>query len=489
MADTQRRTIVEQVEFAQVFGFPKILRAVTMGFQPPRLALGLVMVAALMVAGRAWDWATEPTIHPAGLTPPAGGLWTDEDARRARTTYQAAILAYVDDADQPDGDPADWELEAHEVMTLVSRGYLQKRRAVEEDEVPFTLNEADYFTTMKGLEANRPRGAFEATVTHATEWFRTLVSTIILVEPSEFFIAGEALFFEMPKALWCDHKPFTIVYALVLIVVLAFGGGALSRMTACEIGLEEKLRAQDGVDFAMGSWRSLLFSLLLPLLIAAALAGLLVLGGWLLTLPWIDVLGGILYGLALLAGFGVAFLVIGYALGFSLLVPAVACENCDAADAQQRAYHYVLGRPLHLLGYGFTGLIGLAIGFVVVSFIASLMLNFTAGLIGVWSDNSAFTTAGGASLFNLTGDTMALHISWHSQVAGWFVSFWHTVVVGLVGGYVFANYFSGSTIVYLLMRRACDGQEITEIWQPGQVPGTAAPTPVDQDNAAPLTDG
>ena len=486
MADTQRRTIVEQVEFAQVFGFPKILRAVTMGFQPPRLVLGLVMVAALMVAGRAWDWATEPTIHPEGLT---AGLWMPEDSLRARTTYQSAILAYVDDADQPDGDPADWEFAGHEVMALVSRGYLQKRRAVEEDEVPLTLDEADYVDTMKKLEEARPRGTFEATALHVTDGFSDVIRAIVLVEPSEFFTAGEALFFETPKALWCDHKPFTIVYALVLVVVLAFGGGALSRMTACEVGLEEKLRAQDGVDFAIGSWRSLLFSLLLPLLIAAALAGLLVLGGLLLRLPWIDVLGGLLYGLALLAGFGVVFLVIGYALGFSLLLPAVACENCDAADAQQRAYAYVLGRPLHLLGYGFTGLIGLAIGFVVISFIASLMLNFTAGLIGVWSDNSAFTTAGGATLFNLTGDTMALHLSWHNQVAGWFVSFWHTVVVGLVGGYVFANYFSGSTIVYLLMRRACDGQEITEIWQPGQVPGTAAPVPVDQDNAAPLTDG
>lgn len=488
MADTQRRTIVEQVEFAQVFGFPKILRAVTMGFQPPRLALGLVMVAALMVAGRAWDWATEPTIHPDGLTA-AAGLWTEEDARRARTTYEAAIAAYVDDADQPDGDPASWEFEAHEVMALVSRGYLKKRRAVEGDEVPLTLNEAVYVRTMGGLEKVRPRGTFEATALHVTDAFSDLISAIVLVEPRAFFDAVEDLYLHMPEALWPDHKAFTIVYALVLVVVLAFGGGALSRMTACEVGLEEKLRGQDGVDFAMGSWRSLLFSLLLPLLIAAALAGLLVLGGWLLTLPWIDVLGGVLYGLALLAGFGVAFLIIGYALGFSLLVPAVACENCDAADAQQRAYAYVLGRPLHLLGYGFTGLIGLAIGFVVVSFIASLMLNFTAGLIGVWSDNSAFTTAGGAALFNLTGDTMALHLLWHSQVAGWFVSFWRTVIVGLVGGYVFANYFSGSTIVYLLMRRACDGQEITEIWQPGQVPGTTAPVPVDQDNAAPLTDG
>ena len=477
MADSERRTIVEQVEFAQVFGFFKILRAVTMALQPPRLVLGLLMVAALMSAGRGWDWATEPTVHPDGLI---AGLWTEDDDRRAQPTFQAAMRAYVEDADRPEPDSETGHLEARQVLEAVQSGYLKKRQAVEGDELPPELNELDYFTTMERLEANRPRGAFEATVTHATESFRDLVSTIILVEPSKFFIAAEALFLEMPRALWQDHKLFTIVQALVLIIVLAFGGGALSRMTACEIGLEEKLRAQDGVDFAMASWRSLLLSLMLPLLIAAVLAGVLILGGWLLTLPWVDMLGGVLYGLALLVGFGVAFLVMGYALGFSLLVPAVACENCDAADAQQRAYAYVLGRPLHLLGFGAVGLIGLAVGFVVVSFVASMMLNFTAGLIGVWSDNSAFAGAGGASLFDFTGQTTALHLSWHNQVAAWFVSFWQTVVVGLVGGYVFANYFSGSTIVYLLMRRACDGQEITEIWQPGQVPGTAAPMPTDQ---------
>ena len=477
MADSERRTIVEQVEFAQVFGFFKILRAVTMGLQPPRLVLGLLMVAALMTAGRAWDWATEPTIHPDGLI---AGLWTEDDDRRAQPTFQAAMGAYVEDADRPEPDPDTGYLEARQVIEVVQAGYLKKRQAVEEDELPSTLNERDYFRQMEWLENARPRGAFEATVTHVTESFRNLVRTIVLVDPSEFFVACQSLFLEMPKYLWRDHKLFTIVYALVLVIVLAFGGGALSRMTACEIGLEEKLRAQDGVDFSIASWRSLLLSLLLPLLIAAVLAALLVLGGWLLTLPLIDVLGGVLYGLALLVGFGVAFLVIGYALGFSLLVPAIACENCDAADAQQRAYAYVLGRPLHLLGFGAVGLIGLAIGFVVVSFVASVMLNFTAGLIGVWSDNTAFAAAGGASLFDLTGQTTVLHASWHNQVAAWFVSFWQTVVVGLVGGYVFANYFSGSTITYLLMRRACDGQEITEIWQPGQVPGTAAPMPVDQ---------
>jgi hypothetical protein len=54
-------------------------------------------------------------------------------------------------------------------------------------------------------------------------------------------------------------------------------------------------------------------------------------------------------------------------------------------------------------------------------------------------------------------------------------------VVSLVAGYVFANYFGASTIIYMLMRQACDGQDMTEIWQPGVVPGTTALEPVGPD--------
>jgi hypothetical protein len=45
---------------------------------------------------------------------------------------------------------------------------------------------------------------------------------------------------------------------------------------------------------------------------------------------------------------------------------------------------------------------------------------------------------------------------------------WQTVVVCLVAGYVFSYYFSASMVVYMLMRRVCYGQELDEIWQPGE---------------------
>ena len=127
-----------------------------------------------------------------------------------------------------------------------------------------------------------------------------------------------------------------------------------------EIATGEKLRLREAIDFALSNWLRLIFSLVLPLLIAGVLSVLLLVGAFFLMLPWLDVVGGLLYGVALVMGFGVVFLLAGYAGGFSLLVPAVASENCDAADAQQRAYAYVISNPLHLLGYGFVALIGLA---------------------------------------------------------------------------------------------------------------------------------
>jgi hypothetical protein len=57
------------------------------------------------------------------------------------------------------------------------------------------------------------------------------------------------------------------------------------------------------------------------------------------------------------------------------------------------------------------------------------------------------------------------------------VGFWQGLIIMLVAAYIIAYLFSASTMIYLLMRRACDGQDIQEIWVPGLVPGTLVPLP------------
>ncbi|MHC4416644.1 MAG: hypothetical protein ACYS0G_15335 [Planctomycetota bacterium] len=493
MAETDKRIVVEGVEFGQLFRFPNILRAVTMAFQPPRLVLALLLVAALMTVGRIWDGMIDPGVAPGGLT---AGSWTAVDEVSAQNALRQAVLDHVEEAQWPDAYAAGEPLGFSAVLALVEAAYRTQRLALQQeaagatgearDEARRRLGRADerYSATLENLESHRPRGTFEATVGHVTASFSELIEGLVSLDFRAFFASAGELLVRTPVAIWRQDRIFTVVYGLLFVILIALGGGALSRMTANEVARGERMRLQDAVDFALGSWRRLIFSLLLPLVIAGVLCLVLVGGGWLLMWPWVDVLGGLLYGGALLVGFGVVFLLIGYAVGFSLLLPAVACENCDAADAQQRAYAYVLSRPLHLLGYGIVGLVGLALGFVVASLFAAALLNVTGSLVDAFTANAAVAQTRGFALFDLTPDRGgAIPLQWHSEWSAWLVSFWQTVVVCLVAAYVFAYYFGASTIVYLLMRQASDGQEISEIWQPGFVPGTTTPEPAAGEGA------
>ena len=99
MADTEKRIVVEGVEFAQLVQFPRILRAVTAAFQPGRLALGLMMIVVLMTAGRVWDSVFAPSVSPEGLL---ADRWTDEDHEAAQEILVLALqramrLARLDD--------------------------------------------------------------------------------------------------------------------------------------------------------------------------------------------------------------------------------------------------------------------------------------------------------------------------------------------------------------------------------------------------------
>ncbi len=476
MADTEKRIVVEGVEFAQLVQFPRILRAVTASFQPARLALGLLMVVGLLTGGRVWDGLFESTVPPEGLL---AERWTVEDGESAQEVL-VSVLQRAGVQEQPTGP-----LDARDVIRQLQTAYAQQRAALveqvaEADDAAAQVRRADeaYLDMLEEIDSVRPRGVFEATVEHATASFNGLVEGLVSLELGGFFAGIGDLFVRTPIGMWRQDRLFTLVYGLFFVIVIAVGGGALARMAATEIAHGERLRLQESLDFALSSWRRLIFSLLLPLLIAAALSAVLLVGGFFLMLPWLDVVGGLLYGVALLLGFGVVFLLVGYAAGVSLLVPAVACENCDAADAQQRAYAYVLGRPLHLLGYGFVSFVGLAVGFVLASLFAVAVLNVTGALVDAATANEAVTVGYGFSLFDLSPrEAAAIPMAMHSQWSATLVMLWQTVVVCLVAGYVFAYYFSASTVVYLLMRQASDGQQLSEIWQPGVVPGTAADEP------------
>jgi hypothetical protein len=162
---------------------------------------------------------------------------------------------------------------------------------------------------------------------------------------------------------------------------------------------------------------------------------------------------------------------VGYAACFPMLIPAIIVENCGGGEAVQRSFSYVLNRAIQFSGYLFVLIISLVLGFVVVRLVTNLTLDLTANLVGSWTFNSSLHSAG--SLRDAVVPLVT--IAWYESTAGWLVNMWESVLHNMMIGWVFSGFFSTSTMLYLLMRRACDEQDTRDIWWEGLIQGTNVP--------------
>ena len=483
MNESKQRIIVDNIAFGEVFRFQRILTAVTQAMHLPRLMVALLMLVTLIVVGKCWDsWVDTPTINPQGILVPYA---LDSDIRKNQDLRPIA-QQYRDRLDPDTVDAAN--LNPEEIFSAVNRGYRSARREAIENEVSaeqLALDDAKARRQLALIESYIPDGPFAAVSKQVSLGVSRLVEGTFTLRPSIIFGTFHELFIQTPAALWQQKPWFTILYGLFALIVVAIGGGALSRMSACEVAGRERLRAVDAYLYALRIWIKLVLTLMLPLIIAGCFAAILILiGAILFNIPVIDVIGGLLYGVNLAIGFVIAFVLLALAFSFIMLLPAVATENCGPADALQRAYAYLLSKPLYLLGYVIVALVGLSIGYVVVSLVAVTTLNITGAFTEAlaWK-NSALSITDGFSIADLQPHEVDFHDGWHNEWAAGLISFWQRLVTLLVAAYVVSFIFSSSTVIYLLMRKTVDEQDFSEIWRPGLVPGTLAPMPAP---AAPL---
>jgi hypothetical protein len=191
----------------------------------------------------------------------------------------------------------------------------------------------------------------------------------------------------------------------------------------------------------------------------------------LLNIPWLNLLGGLLYGFALLLGLVVALVAIGYAACFPLFIPAVVIEDCRGGEAVQRSFAYLLSRALQFVGYLACLIVAMVFGYLVVRIVANLTLDLTANIVGTWTFNMSLHGAG--SLQDVA--VPAVGITWYESTAGLLIGLWETIVHDIMLGWIFSGFFSASAMMYVLMRYSCDGQDTRDIWWPGLKQGTNIP--------------
>ena len=273
-----------------------------------------------------------------------------------------------------------------------------------------------------------------------------------------------ALASSMKRVEWGEYVVL-IVLVLGLMIIWSIFAGAVTRLTALELGKEEKKGLKDSISFVMKKFWSYFWSPLAPVLGVLFFIACNVAGGLLGKIEFAgEIAVAVGFPLAILSGFLIVFLGIVGVIGFILMFPAISSEGSDAFDAISRAYSYVLSRPLHFLSLFITIIAcGMILTFV-AGYGACLVMKtsyFTVGLGmgGKLNEIRAFIaglSSGGDTIRSLNPVSM--------RIAALLFMLYIVLIKIIVGSIVIAFVGSASTIVYLIMRKDVDGTEMDDIY-------------------------
>ena len=288
------------------------------------------------------------------------------------------------------------------------------------------------------------------------------------------------------------HVLYFILFGVGGLVIWSLAGGALCRMAALQFTRDERATLQQATQF---SRERLLGGFFLapcfPLCIAGVTVVVMVLGGVVLGIPFLgDLIGGALFSLAILGGFVLAALAFGFAVGSSLLWPAIAVEGSDAFDAFSRSLAYTLTKPWKTLIYGVITVVFAAISWVVVNLFTFVALSLTRVVVsfgtapfGWWGRGQAgdlpsklervWPMRGPDVLYSAPNWS---ELPWYETISAALIAVHVLIVVGLVWSFLASFYFSGSTVVYCLLRRDVDRVDLEEVFleEDGTVASTGA---------------
>ena len=159
----------------------------------------------------------------------------------------------------------------------------------------------------------------------------------------------------------------------------------------------------------------------------------------------------------------------------ALLYPTIAVEGADSFDAMSRSFAYVYARPWRLAFYTVTSLVYGVVTFLFVSFAVFLILFLTHTFVG-WGMDLFGAHYGALSgvpaletmwptpqFMNLAARVNWYVLSWPEFFGALLLHFWLYLLISGIGAYVISYYFSSHTIIYLLLRRSVDGQNLREV--------------------------
>ncbi|MGQ9650748.1 MAG: hypothetical protein ACUVXJ_11615 [Phycisphaerae bacterium] len=287
------------------------------------------------------------------------------------------------------------------------------------------------------------------------------------------------------------HGLFALLFLLVSLAIWSLFGGAICRAAAMNIARDEQVGLKAAMAFACRKFLGFFAAPLLPVFMVVGIGVCLFVGGLFLSIPYVgEILGGLLMGLALLGGFLIALVALGAIGGCGLMWPTIAVEGSDAFDAISRSFSYLYSRPWRTAFYALVATVYGALCYLFVRFFVLVVLKSTQFFVGLgttWARRPGTGIVEGTKL-----DAMWARCSFNDLYClppafgaeGWdkagavLIGIWAILLVMLLCAYLVSFFFSGSTIIYYLLRREVDATDMSEVFVEEELesPGALAAT-------------
>jgi hypothetical protein len=282
-------------------------------------------------------------------------------------------------------------------------------------------------------------------------------------------------------------RPFTfsgfaaaLLAAVWAIAVWGFFGGAICRLSAVQLGLDEQLSLASAVRFTLSKWRAFLAAPLMPLGMAFFFTLFVATAGLIARLDLGLLVAGVFWPIALIFGVLVMLLVAGLALGFPLMWAAIGTDGSDSFDAISRSYTYVGQRPLNYLFYALVSLAIGVVGWMIINTLALVTLYLTSWGASLGSGEERWRQieatspwlVAGVESFSPIAATQYLPPPWAAdatplegagRAGAGLIGFWMGGVRLLALSYAYSFFWTAGTGAYLLLRRDADAVELDEV--------------------------
>lgn len=272
-------------------------------------------------------------------------------------------------------------------------------------------------------------------------------------------VAAELMqpWFDSPRSRWGR----SLVLGLFGLLVWSWVGTMICRHSALSL-VRADHRWSEIFRFTNQHYLDALFSFLIPLAAVAALCLPLVFCGWLLVGDWLSILGAPLAVLGSIFGLLIGVVLLGFVLGWPLMLPAIAFEGRDSFESISRAYAYILQRPLHSIVVALAAIvIGSMTGYVVEFFFSLSADGYLWALS--WGANAGDAQRLSELLQSTEPGASSIVQNWTSPwLRTGLAAF---ALLGRAAAYaMFWGLASGS---YLLLRRYLDQTPLDEVYRPG----------------------